>query len=102
MHDRIDPTIDMLKRKPLLKCKKTQRTENSSIPPTGAPSWCLSREELERFNRSNVNIPVYDYDTDEVQDNNSDNDTEVEEIQRKKRKAKKKSKSKRNKKHKSK
>jgi len=102
MHDRIDPTIDMLKRKPLLKRKKTQRTENSSIPPTGAPSWCLSREALERFNRSSVNIPVYDYDTDEVQDNNSDNDTEVEEIQRKKRKTKKKLKQKRNKKHKSK
>jgi len=104
-----------IKKKPsTLKRKKAQSRDNtSSVPPIGAPSWCLNQEALERFNRSSINIPVYDYDTDDTQ-NNSNNDTEdennnEEKIQnrtnsskKKKRKAKKKSKQKRNKKHKSK
>ena len=46
------------------------------MPPAGAPSWCLNREALEKFNRLTKNIPVYDYDTDEsiIQDNNSADD----------------------------
>ncbi|CAB5371872.1 unnamed protein product [Rhizophagus irregularis] len=51
----------------------------SSIPPIGAPSWCLNQEALNQFNRSSINILVYDYDTDDIQ-NNSDNDTEDESI----------------------
>jgi hypothetical protein len=46
------------------------------VPPAGAPSWCLNREALEKFNRLTKNIPVYDYDTDEsiIQDNNGADD----------------------------
>jgi hypothetical protein len=73
----------------------------------GAPSWCLNEEALKRFNRSSVDIPVYDYDTDDTQDN-TDNSSEHEggipnrtiSNGKKRRKAKKKSK-KRDKKRKS-
>jgi hypothetical protein len=52
------------------------------VPPIGVPSWCLNKDALERFNRSNVNIPVYDHDTDSVQESDSDiedesNDKEI-------------------------
>ncbi|GET62637.1 hypothetical protein GLOIN_2v1847224 [Rhizophagus irregularis DAOM 181602=DAOM 197198] len=52
------------------------KTETVSVPPAGAPSWCLNREALEKFNRLTKNIPVYDYDTDEsiIQDNNGADD----------------------------
>lgn len=99
--------MDQLRKKPpTLERKKSRSRDNtSSVPPIGTPSWCLSQQALERFNRSNVNIPVYDCDTDNSQDNN-DNDTEdesngEEEIpnrksssKKKKRKTKKKSKQK--------
>lgn len=118
LHNRIDPTVELLKKKPLtLKRKRAQSSQSrhntSNVPPIGVPSWCLNQEALERFNYSNVNIPVYDYDTDNIQDN-SDNDIEdesnnEEEIQnrtisskRKKKKTKKRSNQKKNKKHKSK
>lgn len=85
------------------------------MPPIGTPSWCLNENALERFNRSNINIPVYDYNTDSAQDE-SDNDIEHESSgeettnkinrtnpsKKKKRKSKKKSIQKKNKKHKSK
>ncbi|GBC49152.1 hypothetical protein GLOIN_2v1792247 [Rhizophagus irregularis DAOM 181602=DAOM 197198] len=112
LHDRIDPTIKLLKKKsPTLKRKRAQlRYNTSSIPPIGAPSWCLNQEALKQFNRSSINIPVYDYDIDDIQ-NNSDNDTEDESINNEeipnrtnsnKRKKKKTKKQKRSKKHKSK
>lgn len=119
LHDRIDPTVELLRKKPpILECKKAQSRDNtSSVLPIGVPSWCLNQEALKRFNYSNVNISVYDYDTDNVQDN-SDNDIDDEsnkeddEIpnrknrknssKRKKRKSKKNKKQKKNKKHKSK
>src|ERR1043166_5745652 len=73
LHDRIDPTVKLL-RKNLsdLENNKTLRKDTSSVPPIGVPSWCLNKDALERFNRSNVNIPVYDHDTDSVQENDSD------------------------------
>ena len=81
------------------------------MPPIGVPSWCLNKDALERFNRSNVNIPVYDHDTDSVQesDSNIEDESNNKEIpngtnpsKKKKRKSKKSTKQKRNKKHKSK
>ncbi|GET54386.1 hypothetical protein GLOIN_2v1847224 [Rhizophagus irregularis DAOM 181602=DAOM 197198] len=92
LHDRIDPTT---------------KTETASVPPAGAPSWCLNREALEKFNRLTKNIPVYDYDTDEsiIQDNNgADDDIDNNVVnnknnnKRKKKKNKSKSKNKKSKK----
>ncbi|GET67297.1 hypothetical protein GLOIN_2v1868150 [Rhizophagus irregularis DAOM 181602=DAOM 197198] len=81
LHDRIDPTVELLKKKPLtLKRKRAQSSQSryntSNVPPIGVPSWCLNQDALEQFNYSNVNIPVYDYNTDDQ--NNSDNDIEDE------------------------
>ncbi|CAB5355035.1 unnamed protein product [Rhizophagus irregularis] len=81
LHDRIDPTVELLKKKLLtLKCKRAQssqlRYNTSNVPPIGVPSWCLNQDALEQFNYSNVNIPVYDYNTDDQ--DNSDNDIEDE------------------------
>ena len=103
LHDRIDPTVELLKKKPqTLKRKEADNTSTSSVPPTGAPSWCLNHEALKQFNRSSDNVPVFDYDTDEdnTDNNNIDNDEEAPNPDRRK-KRKKKSKQKRNsKKHK--
>lgn len=76
MHDRIDPTVNLLrKNQSTLKYKRVQPREESSAPPIGAPSWCLNEEALERFNRSKDNIPKYDYDTDtsDIDDNDNEN-----------------------------
>ena len=103
LHDRIDPTVELLKKNPqTLKRKEADNTSTSSVPPTGAPSWCLNHEALKQFNRSSDNVPVFDYDTDEdnTDNNNIDNDEEAPNPDRRK-KRKKKSKQKRNsKKHK--
>ncbi|GET61534.1 hypothetical protein GLOIN_2v1488788 [Rhizophagus irregularis DAOM 181602=DAOM 197198] len=109
LHDRIDPTVELLRKKPPnLKCKRVlDKTETASVPPAGAPSWCLNREALEKFNRLTKNIPVYDYDTDEsiIQDNNgADDDIDNNVVnnknnnKRKKKKNKSKSKNKKSKK----
>lgn len=88
LHNRIDPTVEVMRKKqPQLKYKKVQRDKTtSSIPPIGAPSWCLNRKALEKFNRATDNIPLYDHDTDEDvekdqedRDNNSNNTEEDEE-----------------------
>jgi hypothetical protein len=111
LHDRINPTVETLRKQPQtgkLKLKRVQRCKTTtSLPPMGAPSWCLNREALERFNRPTNNIPVYDYDTDEdIQEHDySGHDTDNEDKNRansnkKKRKNKKKSKQKKGKKHK--
>ncbi|RIA79172.1 hypothetical protein C1645_841351 [Glomus cerebriforme] len=38
----------------------------ASIPPSGAPSWYLTREALEKYNHSTENISTYDYDMDDM------------------------------------
>ncbi|CAB4436108.1 unnamed protein product [Rhizophagus irregularis] len=109
LHDRIDLTVELLRKKPPnLKCKRVlDKTETVSVPLAGAPSWCLNREALEKFNRLTKNIPVYDYDTDEsiIQDNNgADDDVDNNVVnnknnnKRKKKKNKSKSKNKKSKK----
>ncbi|GET65391.1 hypothetical protein GLOIN_2v1847224 [Rhizophagus irregularis DAOM 181602=DAOM 197198] len=109
LHNRIDLTVELLRKKPPnLKCKRVlDKTETVSVPPAGAPSWCLNREALEKFNRLTKNIPVYDYDTDEsiIQDNNgADDDVDNNVVnnknnnKRKKKKNKSKSKNKKSKK----
>lgn len=97
LHDRIDPTVEQLRKKQsTLKQKRIQRDKTTSVPPIGAPSWCLNREALRKFNRSVENIPIYDYDTDEedIQDQDLNVDTEDNSnrdnsSERKKRKTKK-------------
>lgn len=67
----------MLRKKPLtLKRKRVQRDKTTSVPPIGAPSWCLNREALEKFDRITEDIPLYDYDTDE-EDNNNNNEEDT-------------------------
>jgi hypothetical protein len=86
----------MRKKQPQLKYKKVQRDKTtSSIPPIGAPSWCLNREALEKFNHATDNIPLYDHDTDkdveedqEDHDNNSNNTKKMKKISVEKRKIK--------------
>ena len=90
LHDRIDLTVEMLRKKPLtLKRKRVQGDKTTSVPPIGAPSWCLNREALEKFNRITEDIPLYDYDTDEDNNNNSEEDTNKNKENPSKRKRKK-------------
>ena len=96
LHDRIDPTVEQLRKKqPTLKQRQIHSDKTTSVPPIGAPSWYLNREALRRYKRSVENIPVYDYDTDEEdiqdqdQDHNDDNNEENNSSKRKKRKTKK-------------
>ena len=79
------------KKQPDLKRRRIQRDKNpASVPPSGAPSWCLTREALEKYNRSTENIPTYDYDTDDTNhDISSQDDTENEESRKTIRKRKK-------------
>ena len=67
LHDRIDPTVEKLRKKPqILKIKRVQRCKTTtSVPPVGTPNWCLTDEALKRFNRSTNEIPTYDYNTDQ-------------------------------------
>ena len=82
-------------KQPALNRKRVQSDKNpASAPPSGAPSWCLTREALEKYNRSIENIPTYDYDTDDTDHDISQNDTENEENRKSTRKRKKKSKKK--------
>jgi hypothetical protein len=83
------------KKQPDLKQRRIQRDKNpASVPPSGAPSWCLTREALEKYNRSIENIPTYDYDTDDTDHDISQDDTENEESRKTTRKRKRKSKKK--------
>src|SRR5436190_23785027 len=63
LHNRIDPTVNLMRTKPLqFKYKRVQRDKTTSnIPPIGAPNWCLNEEALEKFNRATDNIQVYDH-----------------------------------------
>ncbi|GET03763.1 hypothetical protein GLOIN_2v1485488 [Rhizophagus clarus] len=104
LHDRIDPTVELLRKKPpTLNPKKADNISASSVPPMGAPNWCLNQESLKQFNRSSVDIPIYDYDTDDNHDKDKEEiPNRTNSNSRKKRKTKKNSKQKRTKKHKSK
>jgi hypothetical protein len=110
LHNRIDPTVELLRKKPpTQKIKRVERYKTTTNePPIGVPNWCLNREALERFNRPTNNIPMYDYDTEENQehDNGNHNDTEDDNEEnnrdKRKKKTKKKSKQRREKKYKSK
>ncbi|EXX50762.1 hypothetical protein RirG_267750 [Rhizophagus irregularis DAOM 197198w] len=72
LHDRIDLTVEKLRKKPrILKIKRVQRCKTTtSMPPMDTPNWCLTDKALKRFNRSTNEIPTYDYNTD--QDKESD------------------------------
>ena len=52
LHDRIDPTVEKLRKKPrILKIKRVQRCKTTtSMPPVDTPNWCLTDEALKRFN----------------------------------------------------
>ncbi|GES83413.1 hypothetical protein GLOIN_2v1485488 [Rhizophagus clarus] len=104
LHDRIDPTVELLRKKPpTLNPKKADNISASSVPPIGAPNWCLNQESLKQFNRSSVDIPIYDYDTDDNHDKDKEEiPNRTNSNSRKKRKTKKNPKQKRTKNHKSK
>ena len=70
--------VELLRKKqPNLKCRRIQRDKNpASVSPSGAPSWYLTKEALEKYNRSIENVPVYDYDTDHNSHDDSENDEE--------------------------
>jgi hypothetical protein len=79
LQDRIDPTVELLRKKEQkLKQKRVRKDKTISVPPIGAPSWCLTSEALEKFGRSTDNIPNYDpedediEDIEDVEDRNSD------------------------------
>jgi hypothetical protein len=66
-----------------LKCKRVQRVKTTdSMPPIGAPSWCLSTEALEKLGRDTNNIPSYECDSDEedgdIQNRNTDSNNNSE------------------------
>ena len=80
LHNRIDPTVKLMKKKQSqLKYKRAQEDQTTSVPPIGIPSWCLNRETLEKFNCATDNILIYDYNTDkdnEEDHGNKSNNTE--------------------------
>jgi hypothetical protein len=103
LHDRIDPTVELLRKQPPnLKRKRTvQNNKNDELPPIGTPDWCLNIEALEKLGRSDRNIPNYDPDDDNPDDNisedrpanydnNSDRDNSESSKSRKEKKRKKK------------
>lgn len=71
--------VELLRKKPSnLKRRRIQRDRNpASVPPSGAPRWCLTKEALEKSNRSIENIPTYDCDTDH-DDSHDDSENEEE------------------------
>ena len=75
----MDPMVELLRKKPSkLKRRRIQRDRNpASVPPSGAPRWCLTKEALEKSNRSIENIPTYDCDTDH-DDSHDDSENEEE------------------------
>jgi hypothetical protein len=73
-----------------IKKKRVQDFKSiTSLPPKGAPNWCLNREALIKLNRSTENIPVYDYETGDISSSSHDTDNETN-SNTKKRKEKKK------------
>jgi hypothetical protein len=107
LHNRIDPTVNSLRKKISEDRKKKQNNQrsnqNQSSPPIDAPNWCLSIEALEELGLLTDNIPNYDpesdnnieeYNDDEKSDDNgiygkrSDDNKISESPKRKKRKNK--------------
>lgn len=101
LHDRIDPTVELLRKKqPILKQKRVNKDKTTSAPPIGAPNWCLSEEALRKLGRSTDNIPNYDPEDDDIDDidnigdrfsdhqniNEDDNDNNAESSKRNKKK----------------
>jgi hypothetical protein len=74
LHERIDPTVESLRKKPqTLRTKRVERCKSTTCaPPKSAPSWCLNRTALEKFNRITDDILVYD-DEDDENDEDADN-----------------------------
>lgn len=96
----MDPTVQLLRKKEsIFKRKRANRNKTNSVPPIGAPSWCLSIEALEKFGRPTDNIPNYDpegegEDIEDIEDENSDHqndesDNNIAESSRKKKRKKK-------------
>ena len=78
LHKRIDPTVKFMRKKqPTIKQKSVQVDKSTSVPPIGAPSWCLNEEALNKFNRPTNNIPIYDYDTEDHGNNNNDSENDI-------------------------
>ena len=120
LHKRIDPTVDALRKKqPEQKPKRILKKDRStSAPPIGTPGWCLNREALEKFDRLDEEIPVYDdediqgedddnsnIDAEDDNDDNEDDDLDSEnhgKRKKSKKSLKRKSKQKKDKRHKSK
>jgi hypothetical protein len=68
--------VQLLRKKPQSLNRKRINKEKGklSVPPIGAPNWCLSEAALTKFGRETNNIPSYDYDSDEkVQDEDIQN-----------------------------
>ena len=108
LHFRIDPTVEMLRRKPKKSTKEKIRSprymlnnEKSQIP-ADAPIWTLNRAALRHLNWEDKEIPIYDPESDDGDDdNNDDNDNNAETSRsgrKRKRKEKKNKKSKKSKK----
>ena len=88
LHNRIDPTVKELRKKPLIKkFKRVQRYKSTtSVPPVGTPNWCLNEQALKKFNHSTNETPIYDHNTN--QDDEYDeyhNNTENDKYENKKR-----------------
>ncbi|CAB5359411.1 unnamed protein product [Rhizophagus irregularis] len=91
LYDRIDLTVEKLKKKPqILKIKRVQRCKTTtSMPPVDTPNWCLTDEALKRFNRSTNEIPTYDYNTDQNEESDEYHNDEYENKKPKNKKNKK-------------
>ncbi|CAB4491856.1 unnamed protein product [Rhizophagus irregularis] len=91
LHDRIDLTVEKLRKKPrILKIKRVQRCKTTtSMPPVDTPNWCLTDEALKRFNRSTNEIPTYNYNTDQDEESDEYHNDEYENKKRKNKKSKK-------------
>jgi hypothetical protein len=69
LHNRIDPTVELLRKKqPILKRVKKNKTNDNGAPPIGAPSWCLNKEALEKLGRLTNDIPHFDLEDSDFND----------------------------------
>ena len=69
--------MKLLRKKQLiLKKKRVGKDKTTSVPPAGAPSWCLSMEALQKLKCSTENIPNYDPENDDDDDHIDDIDSD--------------------------
>jgi len=69
--------VKLLRKKQLiLKKKRVGKDKTTSVPPAGAPSWCLSMEALQKLKCSTENIPNYDPENDDDDDHIDDIDSD--------------------------